>query len=76
MLRIYKTIENTIEETEVLEAGCWISAIAPTEAGISKLETELKRLGESTSPIGEIRKSYEEQKQLKKEELFSLYYPD
>lgn len=42
MLRIYKTIENTIEETEVLEAGCWISAIAPTEAGISKLETELQ----------------------------------
>ena len=41
MLKIYKTIENTIEETDVLEAGCWISAIAPTEAEISKLENEL-----------------------------------
>ncbi len=41
MLRIYKTIENTIEETENLEAGCWISAIAPTEAEISKLENDL-----------------------------------
>ena len=41
MLRIYKTIENTIEETDVLEAGCWISAIAPTEAEISKLENDL-----------------------------------
>ena len=42
MLKIYKTIENTITETDVLEAGCWISAIAPTEAEISKLETELQ----------------------------------
>ncbi|MBQ8411758.1 MAG: magnesium transporter CorA family protein, partial [Ruminiclostridium sp.] len=41
MLKIYKTIENTIEETETLEAGCWISAIAPTEAEISKLENDL-----------------------------------
>jgi len=41
MLKIYKTIENAIEETENLEAGCWISAIAPTEAEISKLENEL-----------------------------------
>lgn len=41
MLRIYKTIENAIEETDTLEAGCWISAIAPTEAEISKLENDL-----------------------------------
>lgn len=41
MLRIYKTIENAITETDTLEAGCWISAIAPTEAEISKLENEL-----------------------------------
>lgn len=41
MLKIYNTIENAIEETEALEAGCWISAIAPTEAEISKLENDL-----------------------------------
>lgn len=41
MLRIYKTIENTIEETDTLEAGCWISAVAPTEAEISKLQNDL-----------------------------------
>ena len=41
MLRFYKTLENGISEIEELEAGCWISAISPTEAEISKLETEL-----------------------------------
>ncbi len=41
MLKIYKTIDNAIVETEALEAGCWISAIAPTEAEISKLENDL-----------------------------------
>lgn len=41
MLRIYKTIDNAIVETDAIEAGCWISAIAPTEAEISKLENNL-----------------------------------
>lgn len=41
MLRIFKTVENAITEVDEVEAGCWISAVAPTEAEISKLETEL-----------------------------------
>ncbi len=41
MLNFYKTEGNTIIEIEALEAGCWVSAIAPTEAEISLLETRL-----------------------------------
>lgn len=41
MLKFYKTEGNTIIETDVLEAGCWVSAVAPTESEISLLETEL-----------------------------------
>ena len=42
MLRFYKTMDGGgMTEIEELETGCWISAIAPTEAEISKLETEL-----------------------------------
>lgn len=41
MLKYYKTEGNTIVETESLEAGCWVSAVAPTESEISLLETEL-----------------------------------
>lgn len=41
MLTFYKTIDGSMTETEELETGCWISAVAPTEAEISKLETEL-----------------------------------
>ncbi|MGN0589804.1 MAG: magnesium transporter CorA family protein [Ruminiclostridium sp.] len=42
MLKFYKTIDGgSMTEIEELETGCWISAIAPTEAEISKLETEL-----------------------------------
>lgn len=41
MLNFYKTEGNIIKEIEGIEPGCWVSAIAPTEAEISKLETEL-----------------------------------
>ncbi len=41
MLRFYKTGETAIEEIEGIEAGCWISATAPTEAEITRLETDL-----------------------------------
>ena len=41
MLKFYKTEGNAIKEIESLEAGCWVSAIAPTESEISMLETEL-----------------------------------
>lgn len=57
---------------EALEASC----DARMEALLGELEAELSRLGESTAPVGEIRSAYKEQKILKKEELFSMYYPD
>ncbi len=41
MLKFYKTEGNAIIEIETLEAGCWVSAVAPTEAEISMLESEL-----------------------------------
>lgn len=41
MLKFYKTEGNAITEINALEAGCWVSAIAPTESEISMLETEL-----------------------------------
>lgn len=41
MINIYKTTDKGMSELDELEAGCWISAVAPTEAEISKLETEL-----------------------------------
>lgn len=41
MLKFYKTETNKIIETPILEAGCWVSATAPTEAEISMLENEL-----------------------------------
>lgn len=41
MLKFYKTEGNAITEISALEAGCWVSAIAPTESEISMLETEL-----------------------------------
>ena len=41
MLKFYKTEGNNIIETDVLEAGCWVSAVAPSESEISRLETEL-----------------------------------
>ncbi len=41
MLKFYKTEENAIKETEKIEAGCWVSAVSPTESEISMLESEL-----------------------------------
>lgn len=41
MLKFYKTEGNTIIEIDALEAGCWVSAVAPSESEISRLETEL-----------------------------------
>lgn len=41
MLKYYKTEGSAIVELETLEAGCWVSAVAPTESEISLLETEL-----------------------------------
>lgn len=41
MLKYYKTVDTAITELEALEAGCWVSAVAPTESEISLLETEL-----------------------------------
>ncbi len=41
MMKFYKTINNRIAEIPEIEDGCWVSVIAPTEAEISKLETDL-----------------------------------
>lgn len=41
MLTFYKTVGTGLEELDELEPGCWISAIAPTEAEISMLEDDL-----------------------------------
>ncbi len=41
MLKFYKTEANSIVELQDIESGCWISAEAPTEAEISRLENEL-----------------------------------
>ena len=41
MLKFYKTDSSTIVEVDTLEAGCWVSAVAPTESEISLLENEL-----------------------------------
>lgn len=41
MLKFYRTENNTIIEIPEIESGCWVSAVAPTESEISKLETEL-----------------------------------
>ncbi len=41
MINIYRSAETGITEVDELEPGCWVSAIAPTEAEVSKLETEL-----------------------------------
>lgn len=41
MLKFYKTVNNSIVEVDEIESGCWVSAIAPTETEISKLEKDL-----------------------------------
>lgn len=41
MLTFYKTVGSGLEELAELETGCWISAVAPTEAEISMLEDDL-----------------------------------
>lgn len=41
MLKYYKTEGSAITEIGALEAGCWVSAVAPTESEISLLETKL-----------------------------------
>ncbi|MBQ9484142.1 MAG: magnesium transporter CorA family protein [Ruminiclostridium sp.] len=41
MITTYRSAGAGMTEVEEIEPGCWISAIAPTEAEISKLETEL-----------------------------------
>ena len=41
MLKFYKTKGSTIIEIDAIEAGCWVSAVAPTESEISLLESEL-----------------------------------
>ncbi len=63
-------VNQFASQGNALEASC----DARMEQLLSELEAELIRLGESTAPIGEIRSAYQEQKQLKKEELFNKYY--
>ena len=41
MINTYRSAGVGMTEVEELEPGCWISAVAPTEAEISKLESEL-----------------------------------
>ncbi len=41
MLKFYKSVDNAILQTETLEPGCWVSAVAPTETEISALEEGL-----------------------------------
>lgn len=40
MLKFYKTVNNNIVEIEEAEAGCWISAVSPTETEISALQND------------------------------------
>lgn len=40
MLKFYKTVNNSIVEIEEAEAGCWISAVSPTETEISTLQND------------------------------------
>ena len=41
MVHFYKTIDNKIQEQEVLTPGCWISVISPTEDEVSYLINDL-----------------------------------
>ncbi len=41
MVKYYRSIEGNITEIPVLETGCWISVINPTETEISDLEDDL-----------------------------------
>ncbi len=41
MINTYRSAGTGMSEVEDFEPGCWISAVAPTEAEISKLESEL-----------------------------------
>ena len=41
MINTYKSSGTAMTEVEEFDPGCWISAVAPTEAEISKLESEL-----------------------------------
>ena len=41
MINTYRSAGAGMSEVEDFEPGCWISAVAPTEAEISKLESEL-----------------------------------
>ncbi|MBP1581457.1 MAG: magnesium transporter CorA family protein [Oscillospiraceae bacterium] len=41
MLNFYKTVNNRIVEIPVMEDGCWVSAIAPTEEEINLLVNTL-----------------------------------
>ena len=65
-------VNQFASQGNALEASC----DAKMEQLLGELKAELTRLGESTASIDEIRSAYQEQKQLKKEELFSKYYPD
>lgn len=40
MLSYYKTISGNVAKIDAMEEGCWISAVAPTEAEISRLVNE------------------------------------
>lgn len=64
--------DNLIDAGVALESEC----DAQMEALLGELEKELDGSGEDTAVISEIRDAYENEKQLKKEELFNTYYPN
>ncbi len=63
--------EKTLPKGNALEDEC----DAKMQALLDELTGILKSLGSSTAIIGEIEKTYEEQKMLKKTELYNRYVP-
>ncbi len=68
----FEIADNLIDAGLALESEC----DAQMEALLSELEQDLESSGEDTGVISEIRDAYENEKKLKKEELFNTYYPN
>ncbi len=67
--RILSFVEKYIDKATALEADC----DSRMETHIKELEAELKRLGQDTSMISEVRSTYKNEKRLKKSQLFNKY---
>ncbi len=67
--KILSFAEKYLNRAKALEAEC----DSKMEAYIAELEAELKRLGQDTSMISEVRSAYKNEKQLKKSQLLNKY---